>query len=187
MAAGMNQNGGTASLFFIDTGSATTTANTWLYMGQQSGGAVGTWRTTNGGASWTRVDNNEHPHGDGQIYQPDTSGVVYMAGAYSALGWGVLRSTDFGQTWTHVGQATSEAVVFGTPNRVYAMQAWACGHCTVAPNFQTAPQPATTGWASASTPASMAQGAAQAVVVFNGSKYVIVTANWLSGLWRYVE
>jgi hypothetical protein len=187
LASGMNQSGGTASIFFINTGNAGTTASTWLYLAQQSGGAIGTWRTTSGGASWTRVDSNEHPHGDGQIYQPDVSGVVYMAGAYSALGWGVLRSTDYGQTWAHVGQTVAEAVVFGTPNNVYAMQAWACGHCTVAANAQVAGQPGISGWVSTTTPSTMTAGAAQAAVVFNGSRYVLITANWLAGLWRYVE
>jgi hypothetical protein len=187
MAAGMNENGGTGTLTFVDTGNAATTANTWLWTGQVTGGMIGTWRTTNGGSSWTQVDKNEHPHGLAQYYQPDTSGVIYMAGTYSALGWGVLRSTNYGQTWSHVGNSSSEAVVFGTPNRVYAMYSWACGHCTVDPAMQSAPQPGTSGWVAMSTPPAMAIGPAQAAVVFDGSRYVVVTANWLSGLWRYVE
>ena len=32
-----------------------------------------------------------------------------------------------------------------------------------------------------------ATGAAQAAVVFDGSHYIVVTANWRAGLWRYVE
>jgi hypothetical protein len=121
-----------------------------------------------------------------QIYQPDTSGLVYMAGIYSQHGWGVLRSTDYGQTWSHVGASSTEAVVFGTPNKVYAMYAWACGGCTVDTSSQVAPAPGTS-WSPAPTPSSMKIGAAQAAVVFDGSRYVIVTANWNSGLWRYVE
>jgi photosystem II stability/assembly factor-like uncharacterized protein len=187
MAGGMNEQGGTGFLFFVNTGNAATTANTWLWIAQETGGAIGTWRTANGGRSWTRVDTNEHPHGEAQFYQPDTSGVIYMAGIYSALGWGVLRSTDYGQTWTHVGSTSGQAVVFGTPNNVYAMYSWACGACTVDPAIQIAPQPGIAGWASAATPPGMAMGAAQAAVVFDGTHYVIVTANWLSGIWRYVE
>jgi hypothetical protein len=186
MAPGMN-GGATAFIFFINTGNPTTTASTWLFIGQGTGGAVGTWRTTNGGSSWTQVDKNEHPHGEAQIYQPDTSGVVYMAGVYSQSGWGVLRSTDYGQTWSHVGINGNEAVVFGSPNNVYAMYAWACGGCTVDPVFQSAPQPGSAGWALTPTPSGMAMGAAQAAVVFDGTRYVIITANWRSGLWRYVE
>jgi hypothetical protein len=187
LAGGMNQNGGTAAIFFINTGNASTTANTWLWLAQASGGAVGTWRTTNGGASWTRVDSNEHPHGNSQIYQPDTSGVVFMAGLYSASGWGVVRSTDFGQTWAHVGSTTNQATVFGTPANVYSMWSWACGKCTLDAAEQRAPAPGISGWVSAPAPSSMSIGAAQAVVVFDGSRYVIVSANWLAGLWRLVE
>jgi hypothetical protein len=121
MADGMHQNGGTGSLFFINTGNPATTAKTWLWTAQGTGGLIGTWRTSNGGVTWVRVDGNEHPQGQMQIYQPDASGVVYMPGIYSKLGAGVLRSTDFGETWIHVGTAMYQAAVFGSPNHVYAM------------------------------------------------------------------
>ncbi|MGI9146780.1 MAG: WD40/YVTN/BNR-like repeat-containing protein [Chloroflexota bacterium] len=188
LAAGMNQPGGTAGIFFINTGNASATRTTWLWMAQGSGGAYGPWRTSNAGASWTQVDTNEHPHGNAQIYQPDTNGVVYMAGIYSALGWGVLRSTDYGQTWTHVGASTGEAIVFGTPNNVYAGYGWACGiGCDVDPNLENAPQPGIAGWSSSPQPAGMAQGPGQAAVVYDGTQWIVVTANWSSGLWRYAE
>ncbi|MGI9146782.1 MAG: hypothetical protein ACR2IK_09585 [Chloroflexota bacterium] len=187
-SGGMNQPGGTAGVFFINTGNASTTRNTWLWMAQGSGGAYGTWRTSNAGASWTQVDTNEHPHGNAQIYQPDTNGVVYTAGIYSALGWGVLRSIDYGQTWVHVGATTNGAIAFGTPNNVYAGYGWACGiGCDVDPNLENAPQPGSTGWGTPSRPAGMTQGPAEAVVVNNGSQSIIVTANWTAGLWRYAE
>ena len=48
---GMLQNGGTAAIFFINTGNASTTRGTWLWMAQESD-AHGTWRTTNSGGSW---------------------------------------------------------------------------------------------------------------------------------------
>jgi hypothetical protein len=187
MAAGMNENGGTGFITFVNTGNAATTANTWLWIGQQNGGTYGTWRTSNGGSSWTQVDKNEHPHGESQFYQPDASGVIYMAGVNSGKGWGVLRSTDYGQTWAHVGNTSGEGIVFGTPNHIYAMWAWACAHCTVDPAFEVGPAGGLGTWTSVPTPASMSMGGAQAAVVFDGTHYVIVTANWLSGLWRYVE
>ena len=188
LASGMNEPGGTAGVFFINTGVASTTRNTWLWMAQGSGGGFGTWRTTNAGTTWTRVDNNEHPHGNAQIYQPDASGVVYMAGIYSSLGWGVLRSTDYGQTWVHVGAASGEAVVFGTPNNVYAAYGWACGiGCDVFPALEVASLPGIAGWSSPSRPSGMTQGPAQSVVVYDGNQWIIVTANWVSGLWRYAE
>jgi hypothetical protein len=187
LASGMNQNGGTAAIFFIDTGSATTTRTTFLWIAQQSD-AYGTFRTTDGGATWKKVDKNEHAHGNSQIFQPDTGGVVFMAGVYSALGWGVLRSTDYGATWAHVGKTGNENVVFGTSKNVYAMQSWAMGlTATVDPNYELSPLPGTGTWSAPGTPAAMKQGAAQAAVTSDGAHNVIVTANWGAGLWRYIE
>ena len=42
---GMLENGGTGFLFFVDTGNAGTTATTWLWLAQGTGGTIGTWRT----------------------------------------------------------------------------------------------------------------------------------------------
>jgi hypothetical protein len=186
IASGMLENGGTGAIFFINTGNAATTNGTWLWMAQQSGGVYGTWRTNNAGTSWVHVDNNEHPHGSSQIYQPDNKGVVYMAGAYSALGWGVLRSADYGQTWTHVGGTSNEMVVFGTPSNVYAMLACAC---TGAPGtfFTVAAQPGTGTWANPSVPSGLTNGAAQVSVVNDGTHNILVGAMWVAGVWRYVE
>ncbi len=186
IAPEMEKAGGTAFVFFVNTGDGATTGQTFLWTSAGTGGNIGTWRTQNGGRSWTRVDGNEHPHGQMQIYQ-DASGAVFMAGQYSGLGHGVLRSTDFGQTWKHVGFTIEQAIVFGTPNRIYASFAWACADCDLDPNIQSAPVPGVSAWERMPRPTGMAIGAAQAAVVFDGTNYVIVTANWKAGLWRYVE
>jgi hypothetical protein len=110
-----------------------------------------------------------------------------MPGFHSDLGAGILRSTDYGATWTRVGIATDQAAVFGTPKRVYAMHAWACGSCLLAPALQSAPQPGASGWARMRTPPEMTIGPAQAAFVFDGTNYIVVTANWRGGLWRFVE
>jgi hypothetical protein len=178
----MNQGTGTGSLFFINTGDIATTAKTWLWSAQSANGVIGTWRTSNGGLSWVRVDTNEHPHGQMQIYQPDTSGVVYMAGVQ-----GVLRSTDFGQSWTHVGDPINQSAVFGTPNKIYGAYSWACRLCKLDPALQVAPVPGTSRWVRQPAPPGMSIGPAKAAVVFDGTRYIIITANWHAGLWRYVE
>jgi hypothetical protein len=188
MANGMLESGGTCFIFFINTGNASTTSQTWLWIGQASGGIYGTWRTTNGGSTWTQVDTNEHPHGSSQIYQPNTGGVVYMAGVYSAEGWGVLRSTDYGNTWAHVGGTSQEAVVAGTPNNVYSIYGYPIGiGGIVPPNFELAAQSGTGAWTSPSTPSGFSQGSGQVAVTYNGTNYIIVAAGRNAGLWRYVE
>jgi hypothetical protein len=184
---GMKHDTGTGFIFFIDTGRPQTTRDTWIWTAEGTGGKIGTWRTSDRGRTWTRVGSNEHPHGQMQIYQPDSGGTVFMPAFYSDLGAGVLRSNDYGETWTRVGIATDQAAVFGTPSHVYAMYAWACGGCQLDPALQSAPQPGISGWVRMSTPPEMTIGPAQAATVFDGTNYIVLTANWRGGLWRFVE
>jgi photosystem II stability/assembly factor-like uncharacterized protein len=185
---GMLTNGRTGFVFFINTGNAATTRGTWLWIGEQSGGLNGTWRTANSGATWVQVDQNEHPPGAAQIYQPDSNGVVFMAGSNSIFGQGVLRSADYGQTWTHVGLAKNESVVVGTSNNVYSMFGFPAGPgATFASSFELAAEPGTSTWFASATPAGLTQGAAQISAVNDGTNNILIGAMWNSGLWRYVE
>jgi hypothetical protein len=185
---GMLTNGRTGFVFFINTGNAATTRGTWLWIGEQSGGLNGTWRTANGGATWVQVDGNEHPLGSAQIFQPDNNGVVLMAGSNSTLGQGVLRSADYGQTWTHVGLINNESVVFGTSKNVYAMFGFSAGPgATFDSSLEVATEPGDGTWVAPGNPAGLTQGAAQVSGVNDGTNNVLVGAMWNSGLWRYVE
>jgi hypothetical protein len=187
LESGMLQNSASAAIFFINTGNSSTTRGTWLWLAQSSGGNYGTWRTTNSGATWTQVDTNEN-FGSAQIYQPDNNGVVYMAGVYSALGSGVLQSSDYGQTWTHVGNTSTESLVFGTSANVYAIAGAPVGITgSVDPAFEVAAQPGTGSWVPPGTPTELNQGSAQISVVNDGAHYIFVGAMYNSGLWRYVE
>jgi hypothetical protein len=176
---GMMLSGQNSFIFFVNTGSSTTTRGNWLWMA--GGGGAGTWRTTTAGGTWSRVDGNESLIGATQIYQPDNNGVVFMAGVSSSLGWGVLRSTDYGMTWVHVGNVSTESTVFGTPKNVYTMSG------TADKNFSVASQPGTGQWVSPGTPTTLANGAARVAVVNNGTNNILVGAMWESGVWRYVE
>jgi hypothetical protein len=188
--AGMTMNnGGTGGIAFVDTGNKTTTHDTWLWAAAASGGGIGLWRTSNAGAKWMHVDSAEHAIGSTEwTYQPDTSGVLYMAGVYSSLGWGVIRSTDFGMTWAHVGAGQQQSVIFGTSANVYTAAGGAAGPgAKLAPSLQTAAQPGTGTWSAPMTPAEMTQGPAQAAVMNDGKHSVIVLGSYNAGLWRYVE
>jgi len=169
--------------FFIDTGVADTTRTTWLMIPQTTA-VTGTWRTTNGGTSWAKVEGNEHPHGQSQIFQ--YKGVVYMAGVYGTKGWGVYRSTDFGATWTHYGSGAAQGVVYGTPNYIYAQASGAVGNGTVDQSqSERAAQPGTT-WSTWTAP-TMSNGPKRAAVTYDGTHYIIVGGNWNAGIWRYIE
>jgi len=185
---GMLTNGRTGFVFFINTADAATTRGTWLWIGEESGGLNGTWRTADSGATWVQVDGNEHPLGAAQIYQPDSNGVVFMAGSNSILGQGVLRSADYGQTWTHVGLTNNESVVIGTSKNVYSMFGFPAGPGgTFDSSFEVAAQPGNGTWVAPGTPAGLTQGAAQISAVNDGSSNVLIGAMWNSGLWRYIE
>jgi hypothetical protein len=184
--AGMN-GGATWGINFIDTGDAQTTRGTWLSLAQATGGTVGTWRTTQGGAAWTQVETNEHLGGVSGIYQPDKSGVVYMAGLYSKNGYGVFRSQDYGVTWTHLGATNAmERVVFGTSRFVYAMNGNEVSGTGSDPALQVSPVPGL-AWTSEPAPAGMDQGPFEAATTNDGTHDIVVLASWTSGLWRFVE
>ena len=111
-----------------------------------------------------------------------------MAGVYSSLGSGVLRSSDYGVTWTNEGQNAPEAVVFGTAKNVYAMYGWGIGAGqTVNPTLQVAAQPGSAGWTMPTTPSTMSQGPAESAVTSDGTHDVVLIANYNAGLWRFVE
>lgn len=164
--------------FFIDTGDPVTARTTWLMLPQGTHGKVGTWRTTDSGAHWAKVANAEHPHGGAQILQ--WKGVLYIGSWGGGDMNGVFRSSDRGATWTRFAQGTQAAVVYGTAKYVYAQSApWA--------DQAFALRSAQPGTSFATWPIKIGDGPKRAAVSFDGSNYVIITGNWLAGVWRYVE
>lgn len=183
--AGMAESGGTAAIIFIDMGNSFTTATTFLWMSQQGGGP-GTWRTTNDGGTWTKVDSGEHGHGVEQIYQLG-GGVIYVPQAYSALGWGLLRSVDYGVTFSHVGGGGNLTNAWGTTKNIYGMFGFPIGTGCNNPAFEIGGLPGTGTYTQVSTPAGMCQGSAWVTTVNAGGSNIFLGAMFNSGLWRYVE
>jgi hypothetical protein len=191
---------GTAFIYFVNTGVAGTagnkssggTANTWLWIEQGTGGFVGTWRTNNGGNTWTQVSTNEHNHGTSSIYQPNTTGDIFMSGVYAAQGWGVMHSSDYGVTWSNVtaaqfGGGLSQNVIIGTNKNLYSNNGAALA---VGSNMISSPLPGTgSTWnVQAVAPNSTwTFGTGQFAVVNDGTHNVLVGAMWNGGIWRYVE
>jgi photosystem II stability/assembly factor-like uncharacterized protein len=108
------------------------TPYTW-YVGAATGGI---FKTTDGGENWDNVfeDMPVITIGDLEI-DPDNEDVIYAgtgeanASSFSFLGNGMYKSTDAGQSWTHIGLDQSAyigrvIVDHGNSDRVYAA---ACG------------------------------------------------------------
>jgi hypothetical protein len=165
-------------VFFIDSGEAAETRGTWLAIAEATSAGAGTWRTPDAGASWRKVESNEHPPGGSQIHQRD--GLVYMAGVHGSRGPGVYRSTDLGETWTHVSGGSSQATVYGTTSYIYAQPAPSADQASAA----RAPQPGTS-WSA--WPLPMADGPKRVAITHDAAHHIIVSGNRLAGLWRFVE
>src|SRR3954469_16471423 len=79
-----------------------------FYFGSVNGGI---WKTTNGGAAWTNItDGKSNISSVGAIsIAPSDPNVLYVGGGEADLredwtyGDGMYRSTDAGQTWSHIG------------------------------------------------------------------------------------
>jgi len=67
-------------------------STTWLLATQDSG----FWRTTDSGASWSKVSNEVAAHGASQLYKA-SNGTLYVAALRS-----IMRSTDNGASWTRI-------------------------------------------------------------------------------------
>lgn len=171
---------------FIDTADAATTRTTWLAIPQNGGGAV---MTNDGGASWappSGLAGLSHGHGNSQMFQ--TGSTLFAAGTDGPEGQGVYRSTDLGANWSLVdGGSKPEAIVWGTPNHVYAMWAWACSNCDLGTNFETAALPDGSQWSDVAVVPDLKIGPNSLVVASDGTHQVFVGVMWAQGIWRYVE
>lgn len=167
--------------FFVVTGSAASTRTTWLTQAQWDTNTAGIWRTADRGAQWTQVASTlEHKHGSTQFHQPG-NGVVY---APSVNPNGVFRSRDGGATWTQVSSALANAV-FGTPAQLYSEDSFAAGGSYAANPYVAAPN-ADTQWSAVTPAPAMGNGAKRAAVARDRANFVIVSGNWLGGIWRLV-
>ena len=168
--------------FFVHTGNAATTRNTWLTQAQWDSNTAGIWRTDDAGTTWAQVaPSYEHKHGSTQFHQPGNN-VVY---APSVNPNGVFRSMDGGQTWTQVSSALANAV-FGTPAHLYSVDSFASAG-SYSPNLYFSTLQQDTQWTAMTPVPAMVNGTKRAAVTHDGASYVIVSGNWLGGIWRYVE
>jgi hypothetical protein len=167
--------------FFVNTGTASTTRNTWLTQAQWESNIAGIWRTDNAGTTWTHVGAAyEHKHGSTQFYQPG-NGIVYVP---SVNPNGVFRSLDAGKTWDSVSTELSNAV-FGTPHRIYSSDSFASGgNYSANLYFSTA---SGIHWTAMDVVPAMHNGTKHAAVTHDSATVIIVSGNWLGGIWRFVE
>jgi len=173
--------------FFLDTGEAATTKQTWFAIAQDGGSAI---KTTDAGKTWVKpngIVNLKHPHGTAGLFQNGKTIFVAGVGA-DTTGDGVYRSTDLGDNFTRVTQG-SGGIVWGSTTNVYVMWGWACASCGLnegGPQYQSAPYPGDT-WTKPKLPDGLVWGPNSVATTSDGKHTVYVGSMWATGLWRYVE
>jgi hypothetical protein len=166
-------------LIFVDAGTLLATFDgdaTPLY---------GTWRGTRSGATWpwtwtwTKVSEQQRFHGCHQFFIDPITHAILNGGAF-----GIDKSNDDGLTWTRSSKTLS-GVIIGTATTLYSTTNYASGG-TVPAHLQHATLDGTS-WTEDPTPGGMTNGWHAAAVSCGSDHHVIVSGNWLAGLWRYVE
>jgi hypothetical protein len=155
-------------------------STTYMIVAETHEGADGTRISTDSGKTWSKVSTCERFHGSSQPYM-DGAGLIV-----SPCVEGILKSTDWGKTWEKVAEGASSAVA-ATGTYLYVATGWATqGEWD--PNMRRAEKATAADWASyTEKPAGMSNGPHRVAVTFDGEKHVVVSANWLAGVWRYVE
>jgi hypothetical protein len=102
-----NVPGRTRALFNIPA----TINNTWL-AGAATGGI---WKTTDGGSTWLEKNDNLTALPISSFAATQTASVIYagtgelVSSAFSAMGDGIFKSVDFGETWTPIASTQNNA------------------------------------------------------------------------------
>jgi RNA polymerase sigma factor (sigma-70 family) len=161
-------------LFFI-------TSTVWLAVGQEGEGR-GTRRTTDSGASWTKVADLDHLTGQEQLYLDPERHDIYLPTRS-----GIHRSSDNGATFQRVS-TTGASTVCATQERLYAEFSWATT-AALKPRVQSAPRNDGREWAALDSPSGLVNGAKRAAAVRDpaSGRWVILSGCWNAGLWRYRE
>ena len=161
------------------------TSTTWIATAEGWGaGSRGSFVTNNSGGSWTSVGQMGKAHGSVQLTYLAPNGTLYLAAME-----GIFKASAPYLSWTRL-DSTAEQSIIGTPNFLYASYGWA-SLGAVSPNLRRAATGNDAAWSGTytTTPSTMTNGAFGVAVTFNATtgKYIIVSGNWLGGLWRYVE
>jgi photosystem II stability/assembly factor-like uncharacterized protein len=175
-------NGVSCYIFFVDTGSAATTADTWLLI-PQNGEGVGMRRTANGGASWTTVISGaSHPHGGCQLGDLGAGNLVF-----ASAGQGVYESIDYGSNWTLV-DASQTGIGYSCVAGGWVW-VWNSFPSHAGDAIRLMRRPAGGGSYATVTglSAGLTNGFKTVAITDNSGRAVLVGSAWQAGMWRWVE
>jgi hypothetical protein len=162
--------------FLYDPASGQGNADTWLV----STDGNGFWRTTNAGASWTKVSAANTPHGSAQTYYAK-DGTLYSGGTPYPV-----RSRDNGATWEQLNTGLPffyYYTVYGDGTTLYTQLSFTGDNAGQGLQPYMAAPEATGG------PWLPYLGGTQrfingpAVMAYDAANEIMYSANWRGGLW----
>ncbi len=139
-------------------------ANTWL-LGAQG---AGFWRTSDAGATWTKVSDIGIQHGGGTVYYT-SDGVLYASGANQNL-----RSTDNGLTWAAIGPGGGYNGIGGDGKHLYTAK------CFGPTPFITSAEKDGTTWTSYN---GQSFGSGSYELGYDSVNGIVYSASWGAGMW----
>ncbi|HJT95821.1 MAG TPA: hypothetical protein VJ777_28420 [Mycobacterium sp.] len=157
-------------------------ATTAILISQDEGGI---WRGTKSGSTWTWTNIDPdivHYHGVSFPFYDVAAGLIFMP--HKA---GIVVSDDLGLSWDDVSASAADCI-WATATRMYAATS-APTQDTYTPNIRTATRAALPSFGSPTNPSGMDNGPRTVAVTTSPTtgQTVVVTSNWLAGLWRWVE
>ncbi|HEV8244621.1 MAG TPA: hypothetical protein VGP93_02505, partial [Polyangiaceae bacterium] len=142
-------------------------ADTWI-LGTQGDGQ---WRTTDAGATWTKVTDHNIFHGGGETYYSKT-GVLY-----ATSGDGLLRSENNGESFDLISNAgNGNTGVWGDGNLLYTAPAYGFG----AQAFRTSPEDDGLTW---TTGTQTFDGSGPFEMAFDAANGILYASMWFQGVW----
>jgi hypothetical protein len=152
--------------------------STWIVGHGAGWPSVKMYRTTDFGATWNASDGTFGPGSIGRAWwiEGDT---IYLG---SDFGGGLYKSPDRGVSWKNITGSRVSWVV-GTATHLYASDAIGNGP----PHILRASKTDDTAWTDTGNPSGMQSAGSRGAVTYDGKNYVIIAAQEMGGLWRYVE
>jgi hypothetical protein len=148
----------------------------------------GSYRADRTGASWpwtwtiTKISTQSAGHTMWIPFIDSVGKHLYFPGS-----GGITKSTDLtGTSWTTIGNVGQVRTLVATPTRFYCGDEFPTDGRQYA-NLRHASRSNETVWTSDSIPTEMTNGPVYMKVLFDGTHYILVSTNWMAGIWRYIE
>jgi len=137
------------------------------------------YRTTDGGGTFVRGADTLDAGSIGRDYLI-LGNTIYAGSDFTG---GMFKSSDQGVTWKKLPKGSRVSWIVATATNLYASDAAGNGP----PHILRAPLNDDGNWTDMGNPQGMNSAGSRGAVTYDGKHYVVIAAQEMGGLWRYVE